>query len=185
MRLRITAAAAFVGALALVLPAAGPSFANDDDGYHHSLGELRYRIDGDGWEEIHPPENDTCYRLTGTDWDQAATRVENDTRSLALLFEDRDCGGRAERSLDPGDTVNGVRVRSVLFKPSEDDDRHHGHHGRYDDDGDRSRQPRRDGDADGRREQGARDEQSRTDDESIIHDDGLGFFEHGFLDHLG
>ncbi|MFD7028021.1 hypothetical protein ACFWAR_08325 [Streptomyces sp. NPDC059917] len=163
MRLRTTAAATFIGALALVVPAAGQALANDD-GYHHSLGELHYKIEGDGWETIRPPENDTCYRLTGTDWNDAATRVKNETRSLALLFEDRSCGGRAERVLNPWDSVNGVEVRSVLFKPADDDDDHHGGHGRWDDDDDRHHQ-RRDGDADGRHEQGARDEQSRMEDD--------------------
>ncbi|MCJ1680854.1 hypothetical protein MTF65_26610 [Streptomyces sp. APSN-46.1] len=127
MRLR-TAAAALVGALAIVLPAAGPSSAGDHDG--RVLGELHYRfVDERGnvrQARLHPADNDTCYRLTSTSSDDPAFAVVNDTESLAVLFEDASCGGDTERTLEPGEGVRNVEVASVLFRPAE----HWGHHDR-------------------------------------------------------
>ncbi|MGW7189705.1 hypothetical protein ACWGIP_11230, partial [Streptomyces sp. NPDC054838] len=146
MRARTTAAA-LLGALALVLPASGTSLAadHDDDDGRRSLGRLEYLVDddeagGDEHRQIRPADNDTCYRLTGTSWEDPATSVHNETESLAVLFRDRDCGERAERALEPGERVHGVQVRSVLFKPVDDNEgRHEGRHdgrgdGRDDDD---------------------------------------------------
>lgn len=139
MRLRTTATA-LVGALALVLPTAGLSYANDHDDREH-LGTLHYRyVDEDGDRRdgrIHPADNDTCYRLTNTTGHRPATRVENDTRSLALLFEDRNCGGAPEAELEPGEELRNTEVRSAYFKPTDNDDRHEGRHdGRHDGRGD-------------------------------------------------
>ncbi|MFJ6720007.1 MULTISPECIES: hypothetical protein [unclassified Streptomyces] len=147
MRARTTAAA-LLGALALVLPTAGTSLAvdHDDDDGRRSLGRLEYLVDddddgGDEHRQIRPADNDTCYRLTGTSWENPAISVRNETESLAVLFRDRDCGERAERVLEPGERAHGVQVRSVLFKPVDDDNdgRHEGRHdgrgdGRDDDD---------------------------------------------------
>ncbi|MBT2608402.1 hypothetical protein J7I97_08885 [Streptomyces sp. ISL-87] len=142
MRLRTTAAA-LIGALAIVLPAAGPSLATDHDGRdgrgHRTLGELQYRFFDDDGEErsarIRPADNDTCYRLTGTTEEDPAFEVRNETRSLAVLYSDRSCGGRAERTLEPGQRARDVEVASVLFKPFEDDEG--GRPGRQDDEGGR------------------------------------------------
>ncbi|MEU7552643.1 hypothetical protein AB0B01_09820, partial [Streptomyces sp. NPDC044571] len=123
MRLRPTAAA-LLGALALVLPTAGPSLADDHDD-RRPLGRLDYIVDEDGNErhQIRPADNDTCYELTGTSRSNPAIAVANETRSLALLFEERGCNGRPERVLEPGDVVHNVNVRSVFFKPADVDGR--------------------------------------------------------------
>lgn len=132
MRLRTTAAA-LLASLALVLPTAGQSLANDHDG-RESLGELRYRFtDSDGDTRrgrIEPADNDTCYQLTDTSRNHPAFEVQNDTESLAVLFEDRSCGGQAVETLYPGERARDLNVRSAFFKPSDD-----GHHGRHDHDG--------------------------------------------------
>ncbi|MEU6891456.1 hypothetical protein ABZ934_06580 [Streptomyces sp. NPDC046557] len=155
MRARTTAAA-LLGALALVLPTAGTSLAvdHDDDDGRRSLGRLEYLVDdddegGNEHRQIRPADNDTCYRLTGTSWENPATTVRNETESLAVLFRDRDCGERAERVLEPGQRVHGVQVRSVLFKPV-DDDNEGRHEGRQDGWGDGRGDERGDGRGDGR-----------------------------------
>ncbi|MEU9034826.1 hypothetical protein AB0D45_07900 [Streptomyces sp. NPDC048352] len=132
MRLRSTAAAALLASLALVLPAAGQSLANDHD--RDTLGELRYRFtDGNGdvrRASIEPADNDTCYRLTHTSSNRSAFWVENDTESIAVLFRDSTCGGEAQEVLEPGERARDLSVRSVLFKPS---GHHHGNHDGRDD----------------------------------------------------
>lgn len=143
MRLRTTAAA-LLASLALVLPTAGQSLANDHDD-RESLGELRYRFtdeDGDTRRgRIEPADNDTCYELTHTSRNHPAYWVQNDTESLAVLFEGRSCGGPAVETLQPGERARDLNVRSAFFKPTDD---HHGRHdGRRDDD---RRDDRRDDD---------------------------------------
>ncbi|AYV30032.1 hypothetical protein HET69_26890 [Streptomyces sp. CJ_13] len=139
MRVRTTAAA-LIGALAIVLPAAGPSLANDDDGREgrdgRTLGELHYRfVDENGYErqaQLRPADNDTCYRLTHTSESDPAYQVRNETRSLAILFDNATCGGRDVETLAPGQRSRGnVSVASVLFVPTEEGE----HHGRPDNQG--------------------------------------------------
>lgn len=131
MRLRTTATA-LVGALMMVLPTAGLSYANDDD--RERLGTLYYRYtdeDGDRRHgQIHPADNDTCYRLTNTSERRPAYEVKNDTESLAVVYSNRSCGGVPEAELEPGERLRDTAVASVYFKPVDDDDDHHG--GRHD-----------------------------------------------------
>ncbi|MFF4390556.1 hypothetical protein ACFY0G_27800 [Streptomyces sp. NPDC001552] len=118
MRLRSTAAV-FVGALALALPTAGPSVA--DDHGERALGTLHYQyLDAAGSErrgQIRPADNDTCYLLTRTSRDEPAIEVRNETESLAVLFDNRNCDGVAEKVLKPGEKAKRVEVVSVYFKP--------------------------------------------------------------------
>lgn len=118
MRLRSTAAV-FVGALALALPTAGPSAA--DDHGERALGTLHYQyLDAAGSErrgQIRPADNDTCYLLTRTSRDEPAIEVRNETESLAVLFDNRSCEGEAEKVLKPGEKAKQVEVVSVYFKP--------------------------------------------------------------------
>ncbi|WP_328300880.1 hypothetical protein OG389_26130 [Streptomyces sp. NBC_00435] len=137
MRLRTTAAA-LVGALALVLPTAGLSYANGHDDDREHLGTLHYRYadeDGDRHNgQIHPADNDTCYRLTHTTERRPAFEVKNETESLAVVYSNRTCAGVPEAELEPGERLRDTDVASVYFKPV-DDDRHEGRHdGRHDDD---------------------------------------------------
>lgn len=134
MRLRPTALA-FLGALALVLPTAGPSLAGGND----DLGRLQYIIDNDERAQIRPSDNDTCYELTDTSRNRPATAVHNGTESRALLYPNHGCGGRVERELQPGDTVYNVEVLSVSFVPTRV---------RHDDWGDNRRDDWRDDDDD-------------------------------------
>ncbi|MCX4690912.1 hypothetical protein [Streptomyces sp. NBC_01408] len=121
MRLRTTAAAVFVGAVALVLPTAGPSPADDQGG--GPLGTLHYRFfeqDGDERRaQIRPAGNDTCYLLTHTSRNEPAVEVVNQTRSQAVLFGNQGCSGRAERVLAPGQRVRDVEVVAVFFRPAD------------------------------------------------------------------
>ncbi|MEU6296377.1 hypothetical protein [Streptomyces erythrochromogenes] len=114
-----TTAAVFVGALALVLPVAGPSAA-DDQG-DRSLGTLHYRyLDDAGRErqgQIRPADVGTCYLLTGTSRNEPAVDVRNRTRSQALLFDNPGCGGRAVATLRPNGSVSDVEVVAAFFKP--------------------------------------------------------------------
>ncbi|WP_329379088.1 hypothetical protein OG625_11845 [Streptomyces sp. NBC_01351] len=114
-----TTAAVLVGAVALVLPTAGPSLADGHDGWN--LGVLHYRFLDEAGEErdgqIRPQENDTCYVLTHTSRDEPAIDVRNDTESLAVLFDNRGCNGEAEVVLEPGERVRNVEVVSAFFKP--------------------------------------------------------------------
>ncbi|MFE6909258.1 hypothetical protein [Streptomyces erythrochromogenes] len=114
-----TTAAVFVGALALVLPVAGPSAA-DDQG-DRSLGTLHYRyLDDAGRErqgQIRPADVGTCYLLTGTSRNEPALDVRNRTRSQALLFDNPGCGGRAVATLRPNGSVSDVEVVAAFFKP--------------------------------------------------------------------
>lgn len=133
MRLRTTAIA-LTGALALVLPTAGLSYANDHDD-RENLGTLHYRYSDDGdtrHGRIEPADNDTCYQLTNASRNHPAFQVRNDTESLAVLFEDRFCGGHAVETLEPGERADDLEVRSVLFKPADDEDHHGRHDGRHD-----------------------------------------------------
>nr|WSX49708.1 hypothetical protein OG409_12590 [Streptomyces sp. NBC_00974] len=135
MRLRTTATA-LVGALALVLPTAGLSYAGDHDD-RENLGTLHYRYtDREGERtggEIRPSDNDTCYRLTHTSENRPAFEVKNETESLAVLYRDEDCGGSAEAVLEPGERIHGVEVASAYLKPTDGDGRHEGRHeGRHD-----------------------------------------------------
>ncbi|MFF4431447.1 hypothetical protein ACFYZ4_20030 [Streptomyces sp. NPDC001513] len=118
MRLRTTAAV-LVGALALVLPTAGPSLA--DDHGDRALGTLNYRyVNDDDVEEngqIRPADNQTCYVLTRTSRDRPAVAVQNNTRSRAHLFDNRSCSGEEVATLRPDGRVNRVRVVSVYFTP--------------------------------------------------------------------
>lgn len=159
MRLRTTATA-LVGALALVLPTAGLSYANDHDD-RERLGTLHYRyVDGDGDRtdgRIRPADNDTCYRLTGTSQSRPAYAVKNETESLAVLYRDRSCGGPAQEELEPGERARDLEVRSVYFKPV--DDHHGGHDGRHDDEDDN-------------RHDGRSDDDGRYDDDDRSDDDG-------------
>ncbi|MEU9143168.1 hypothetical protein [Streptomyces sp. NPDC048349] len=120
MRLRTTAAV-FAGALALVLPPAGPALADDDGG--RGLGTLHYRfIDEAGGErraQIRPADNDTCYLLTGTSSNEPAIDVVNNTRSRAFLYDDRGCSGRADRVLEPGERARNVEVVAAFFRPAD------------------------------------------------------------------
>ncbi|MGW6573738.1 hypothetical protein ACWGAN_16370 [Streptomyces sp. NPDC054945] len=130
MRLRSTAAL-FVGALALALPTAGPSMA--DDHGERALGTLQYRyLDAAGTErrgQIRPADNDTCYLLTRTSRDEPAIEVRNDTESLAILFDNRSCDGEAEKVLKPGERAKRVEVVSVYFKPVDEEDAGRGDNG--------------------------------------------------------
>ncbi|MCX4528194.1 MULTISPECIES: hypothetical protein [unclassified Streptomyces] len=136
MRVRTTAAA-LLGALAIVLPTAGPSLATDHDGRDgRTLGELHYRfVDENGYErqaQLQPADNDTCYRLTHTSESDPAYQVRNETRSLAILFDNATCSGREVETLAPGQRSRGnLEVASVLFVPTEDDE----YHGRPDNQG--------------------------------------------------
>ncbi|MFD9302361.1 hypothetical protein ACFWCB_06655 [Streptomyces sp. NPDC060048] len=144
MRLRTTAAT-LLAALALVLPTAGQSLANDHDD-HDGLGVLSYRYSDDGdtrHGRIEPSDNDTCYQLTHASGNHPAFEVRNETESLAVLFEGRHCGGQAVEALEPGERARDLEVRSVLFKPS-DDENHHGRHDGRDDGRDDDRDDRRD-----------------------------------------
>ncbi|MFE9927499.1 hypothetical protein [Streptomyces sp. NPDC005533] len=131
MRLRTTAAV-LVGALALVLPTAGPSLADDHD--DRVLGTLNYRfVNDDDVEEIgqiRPANNHTCYVLTRTSRDRPAVAVQNNTRSRAHLFDNRSCSGEEVATLGPDRQVNRVRVVSAYFTPV-----HEGDDGRGDNDG--------------------------------------------------
>lgn len=122
MRLRTTAAV-FAGALALVLPTAGPSLAADDG--DSALGTLHYRfVDERGSERIgqlRPTGNDFCYVLTRTSRDEPALEVRNETPSLAVLFANRSCNGEAEKVLRPGERAQGIEVVSVFFQPADED----------------------------------------------------------------
>ncbi|MGW6616866.1 hypothetical protein ACWGA0_25880 [Streptomyces erythrochromogenes] len=114
-----TTAAVFVGALALVLPTAGPSLA-DDQG-DRALGTLHYRyLDDAGRErqgQIRPADDGTCYLLTGTSRNEPAVDVRNRTRSRALLFDNPGCSGRAVATLRPNGSVSDVEVVAAFFKP--------------------------------------------------------------------
>ncbi|MFJ1565521.1 hypothetical protein ACIOG8_15025 [Streptomyces erythrochromogenes] len=114
-----TAAAVFVGALALVLPTAGPSPA-DDQG-DRALGTLHYRYLDDAGRErqgkIRPADDGTCYLLTGTSRNEPAVDVRNRTRSRALLFDNPGCSGRAVATLRPNGAVSDVEVVAAFFKP--------------------------------------------------------------------
>ncbi|WP_405449721.1 hypothetical protein [Streptomyces erythrochromogenes] len=114
-----TTAAVFVGALALVLPTAGPSLA-DDQG-DRPLGTLHYRyLDDAGRErqgQIRPADDGTCYLLTGTSRNEPAVDVRNRTRSRALLFDNPGCSGRAVATLRPNGAVSDVEVVAAFFKP--------------------------------------------------------------------
>ncbi|MBT2477355.1 hypothetical protein [Streptomyces sp. ISL-94] len=176
MRIRTTAAV-FAGALALVLPTAGPSLA--DDHGDHSLGTLHYRfVDEDGDDrtaQIRPAQNDTCYVLTRTSEAEPAVEVLNETESLAVLFDNRTCDGKAERTLRPGERARGVEAVSVFFKPVEEhgagrDDEGRGEWNGRDDEGrgDAGRGEWNGRDDEGRGEQG-RDDEGRGD--SIGRDD--------------
>ncbi|MGI5445582.1 hypothetical protein ACQEVM_07490 [Streptomyces sp. CA-243310] len=139
MRARTTAAA-FLGALALVLPASGQAMADDDYDGHHTLGRLYYVVEDEDGDEytrhISPADNDTCYELTGTSRNQPATEAYNRTESLAVLFEGRGCNGRAVRTLPPGGGAHDVEALSVYFRPTGGNG--HGHHdGGWNDDEDR------------------------------------------------
>ncbi|MFG2878154.1 hypothetical protein ACGFYU_24640 [Streptomyces sp. NPDC048337] len=169
MRLRTTAAV-FAGALALVLPTAGPSLADDHGG--RSLGTLHYRfVDQDGEDrsgQIRPAENDTCYVLTRTSEEEPAVEVVNETKSLAELYDNRSCDGKAKRTLRPGERARHVEAVSVFFKPVVEDGASRPDEGRGDwtgrDDEGRGEQGRDDQGRDdqGRGEQG-RDDQGRGD----------------------
>ncbi|WKD32509.1 hypothetical protein [Streptomyces xanthophaeus] len=130
MRLRSTAAV-FVGALALALPTAGPSVA--DDHGERALGTLHYQyLDAAGSErrgQIRPADNDTCYLLTRTSRDEPAIEVRNETESLAVLFDNRSCNGEAEKVLKPGERAKRVEVVSVYFKPVDEEDPGRGDNG--------------------------------------------------------
>ncbi len=130
MRLRSTAAV-FVGALALALPTAGPSVA--DDHGERALGTLHYQyLDAAGSErrgQIRPADNDTCYLLTRTSRDEPAIEVRNETESLAVLFDNRSCNGEAEKVLKPGEKAKRVEVVSVYFKPVDEEDPGRGDNG--------------------------------------------------------
>ncbi|MFF9051358.1 hypothetical protein ACF09Z_09430 [Streptomyces erythrochromogenes] len=114
-----TTAAVFVGALAFVLPTAGPSLA-DDQG-DRALGTLHYRyLDDAGRErqgQIRPADDGTCYLLTGTSRNEPAVDVRNRTRSRALLFDNPGCSGRAVATLRPNGSVSDVEVVAAFFKP--------------------------------------------------------------------
>ncbi|MEU9304259.1 hypothetical protein [Streptomyces sp. NPDC048269] len=120
MRLRTTAVV-FAGALALILPTAGQSLA--DDHSSSDLGTLHYRfVDDEGdarSAQLRPAENDTCYVLTRTSDAEPAVEVSNETESLAVLFDNRTCDGKAARVLEPGQRTQDVEVVSVFFKPVE------------------------------------------------------------------
>ncbi|MCX5011625.1 hypothetical protein OG765_11585 [Streptomyces sp. NBC_00555] len=122
MRLRTTAVV-FAGALALVLPTAGPSLADDHDGW--GLGILHYQFLDEGGEltrgQIRPADNDTCYLLTGTSRDEPAIDVVNDTRSQAVLFDNRSCGGEPERVVEPGERERNLEAVAVVFRSSHEE----------------------------------------------------------------
>ncbi|MEU9082407.1 hypothetical protein [Streptomyces sp. NPDC048357] len=170
MRLRTTAAV-LVGALALVLPTAGPSLA--DDHGDRALGTLNYRfVNDDDVEEngqIRPADNNTCYVLTRTSRDTPAVAVQNNTRSRAHLFSNRSCSGEEVATLRPDGRVNRVRIVSVYFTPVNEDDEGRGDNdgrGDWNNGGDQGRgdQGRDDqvGDDQAREDQG-RDDQARED----------------------
>ncbi|WP_030708244.1 hypothetical protein [Streptomyces sp. NRRL F-2580] len=156
MRLRTTAAV-LVGALALVLPTAGPSLA--DDHGDRALGTLNYRfINDDDVEEngqIRPADNHTCYVLTHTSQDRPAVAVRNNTRSRAHLFDNRSCSGEEVATLRPDRQVNRVRVVSVYFTPVNEDDEGRGD---WNNGGDQGRGDWNNGGDQGRGDQGREDE---------------------------
>ncbi|MFD9370633.1 hypothetical protein ACFWA6_23440 [Streptomyces sp. NPDC060020] len=180
MRLRTTAAV-LVGALALVLPTAGPSLA--DDHGDRALGTLNYRfINDDDVEEsgqIRPADNRTCYVLTRTSRDRPAVAVQNNTRSRAHLFDNRSCSGEEVATLTPDRQVNRVRVVSVYFTPVNEDDEGRGDNdgrGDWNNGGDQGRGDWNNGGDQGREDE-AREDQGRGDqgrDDQAREDQGRG-----------
>ncbi|MFJ6759608.1 hypothetical protein ACIQNK_31900 [Streptomyces sp. NPDC091273] len=163
MRLRTTAAM-LVSALALVLPTAGPSLA--DDHGDRVLGTLNYRFVNDNDIEengqIRPADTNTCYVLARTSQDKPAVAVQNNTKSRAHLFGNPNCSGEEVATLRPDGQVNQVRAVSAYFTPVNAEDDGRGDQGRDDearDDQSRDDQAR----DDEARDDEARDDQGRGD----------------------
>ncbi|CAM5483776.1 hypothetical protein SAVIM40S_07433 [Streptomyces avidinii] len=157
-----------VGALALALPTAGPSLA--DDHGERALGTLHYEyLDAGGATRngrIRPADNDTCYLLTRTFRDEPAIEVRNETQSLAVLFDNRSCEGEAEAVLKPGGRAKQVEVVSVYFKPADDKNAGRGDNGANGGNGDNGTWP-------GRGDQSQDQDQDRDDEDDV--DDVEGF----------
>ncbi|MFJ3724877.1 hypothetical protein ACIPYQ_20250 [Streptomyces sp. NPDC090045] len=179
MRLRTTTAV-LVGALALVLPTAGPSLA--DDNGDRALGTLNYRFVNDNDVEengqIRPADNNTCYVLTRTSRDRPAVSVQNNTRSRAHLFDNVSCSGEEVATLRPDGQVNRVKAVAVNFTPVNGEGDGRGDNdgrGDWNNGGDQGRDDQGRGDQ-GRDDQ-ARDDQGRGDqgrDDQAREDQGRG-----------
>ncbi|RSS84245.1 hypothetical protein [Streptomyces sp. WAC06614] len=111
MRLRTTAAA-FAGALALVLPTAAQAMA-DGDGFNYTV------VDKDGKEQaaqLRQFENDRCLQLQHASATAPAVAVANDTDAVALLFDNPGCEGEPRAVAGPGERHDDVNAVAVVFE---------------------------------------------------------------------
>ncbi|MFF4327552.1 hypothetical protein ACFYZT_13595 [Streptomyces sp. NPDC001591] len=110
MRLR-TSAAALAGALALVLPAGAQAFADEGKALNYVY------VDGSHAEknaQIKEMGTDTCHALPSNASD--VVEAVNETDSVALLFEEEECGGTPVATLQPGEKAGDFHAASVVFQ---------------------------------------------------------------------
>ncbi|MFH7599406.1 hypothetical protein WDV06_30550 [Streptomyces racemochromogenes] len=116
MRLRTTAAA-LAGALALVLPAGAQAFADDGKALNYVY------VDQNNTEkngQLKDMGADKCHALPSA----ASEVVEavNETDSVALIFEEADCGGAPVATLQPGEKAGDFHAASVVFQQAHRED---------------------------------------------------------------
>ncbi|MFJ3925799.1 hypothetical protein [Streptomyces sp. NPDC090022] len=111
MRLRITAAA-FVGALALVLPTGAQALADDGKAFNYRF------VDESGKEhaaQISDLADGKCLPLHEASADQSL-EVSNQTDSVALLFAGKDCSGEPVVAAGPNEENGDFKAGSVRFE---------------------------------------------------------------------
>ncbi|MCB5177885.1 hypothetical protein [Streptomyces antimicrobicus] len=114
MRLRTTAAA-FAGALALVLPTAAQALA-DDGGFSYTF------VDKNGKEQpaqLRDVPSDTCMQLQHTSAEGPALSVANHTDAVALLFDNAQCQGEPRAVAGPGERHTDVNAVAVVFEAAQ------------------------------------------------------------------
>ncbi|GAA0277585.1 hypothetical protein GCM10010302_14080 [Streptomyces polychromogenes] len=110
MRLRTTAAA-LAGALALVLPAGAQAFADDGKALNYVyVDQSNQEKNG----QLKDAGSDKCHALPSA----ASEVVEavNETDSVALIFDEADCGGEPVATLQPGEKAGDFHAASVVFQ---------------------------------------------------------------------
>ncbi|WP_079426004.1 MULTISPECIES: hypothetical protein [Streptomyces] len=116
MRLRTTAAA-LAGALALVLPAGAQAFADDGKALNYVYVDQSH-TEQNG--QVKDMGSDKCHALPSA----ASEVVEavNESDSVALVFEEPDCGGAPVATLQPGEKAGDFHAASVVFQQARKQD---------------------------------------------------------------
>ncbi|MFZ3492054.1 hypothetical protein ACODT5_02235 [Streptomyces sp. 5.8] len=108
MRLRTTAAV-LVGAMAIILPTASQALADDSNAFNYTFmkaGKPQHA-------QINDLSEEKCHDLAVANG--SVTEIANETKKVALLFDNATCSGEPVLAAEPGDRAGDFKAVAVAF----------------------------------------------------------------------